>query len=479
MKKALCIALLAALTLPLAAAEPTETEYLVDLTSEEVYALEQRLYELGFLSGGYDEVFDADTRLAIESFQQANGLEVNGVPDGVLRDRLNSETALSRQDYLRRFADAYAQMPPLSKGNINGDVLMMQRRLKECDYFTGECDGVFGEATQMAVESFQMANGLTASGVADGSTLMRLMADSPISWPAFLSEMSATAGDIGLNVYVLQKRLRQMGYFEGECTGSFGDLTQQAVMRFQTENQLEPTGVADGATWAAIYSGAAVAPRREDVLQIGDFGESIQQMQRRLNALGFFDHEVTGEFDYVTETAVRLFQMAAELSVTGEVDAETMRLMMADGAPDMKDQRIQQAFSDELEHPGPQSHAAVAEIASRMPGTAFGEVDDGLYPGFSFVQYVCVTAGLPVTSAEDLIRLASAQVDDAEQVEAGDVVAFQNASGDAVRILMTIGAGDGKVIYPTATGGWVVVSFLDQMSATNVFRWDAGQGAGA
>ena len=42
-------------------------------------------------------------------------------------------------------------------------------------------------------------------------------------------------------------------------------------------------------------SGAAVTPRREDVLQLGDSGENISQIQQRLNALGFFDHEITGD----------------------------------------------------------------------------------------------------------------------------------------------------------------------------------------
>ena len=58
------------------------------------------------------------------------------------------------------------------------------------------------------------------NGVADGAVLMRLMADSPITWPAFLTEMSAAEGDSGLNVYVLQKKLALLGYFTGSCTGS-------------------------------------------------------------------------------------------------------------------------------------------------------------------------------------------------------------------------------------------------------------------
>ena len=68
----------AAMLLCGALADPVDTEYLVDMTTEGISALERRLGELGYLSGESDGVFDADTRSALESFQQANGLEVNG-----------------------------------------------------------------------------------------------------------------------------------------------------------------------------------------------------------------------------------------------------------------------------------------------------------------------------------------------------------------------------------------------------------------
>ena len=111
------------------------TEYLVDMTADEISALEERLWELGYLSGESDGVFDGDTRSALESFQQANGLEVNGAADEATLERLDSADALSRQGYLTRFANAYALMTPLEKGSTSNDVLSVQRKLKEYGYF--------------------------------------------------------------------------------------------------------------------------------------------------------------------------------------------------------------------------------------------------------------------------------------------------------------------------------------------------------
>ena len=452
-------------------AEPGQTEYATDLAPEEVYALEERLNALGYLAGGYDEVYDEDTRLAIEGFQQANGLTVNGEADAETVARINDGTVLSKEDYLRQFVQTYEEMEPLKNGDINERVSTMQKKLKEYGYFSYESDGVFGEATQLAVERFQMVNGLTATGVADGATMMRLMAETPVSWQAFLSEMRAEAGNTGLNVYTLQKKLKQMGYFAGDCTGNFGDITQKAVLQFQAANNLEQTGVADEAMWEVIYSGNAVAPRKENVLQMGDFGASVQQIQQRLSELGYFSHSITGEFGPTTETAVRLFQMANDLDATGEVDADTLTRINGDGARKLMETDIQQKFREILSNQDGSAMSKVVEIANGMLGTAFEAEDDALYPGFAFVQYVCVAAGLPITHPEVLIPLADQPVTSIDEVEAGNIVAFQNASGDTVTILLTICGGDGQVIYAASAGGWVVLSYMDQMNNANVYRW--------
>ena len=464
--------LLALLLIGGAAAE--EADFPVDMTSGEVLVLEGRLSELGYFSAEVNDTYDAETRSALESFQQANGLEVTGAADSATLERLNSGDALSRQDYLTRFANAYAGMTPLERGNVSNDVLVMQRKLKEYGFFSGEPDGSFNEATRQAVESFQMVNGLTITGVADGSTLMRLMADSPITWPAFLAEMSVAEGATGLNVYALQKRLSQMGYFTGSCTAGFGEQTREAVLRFQQDNGLAATGEADAATWSALYSGTAVSPRRADALQLGDYGDSVLAAQQRLNALGFFDHEITGIFGYTTETAVRLFQMASGLTATGELDPDTQSRLSSDSAASMLDGIVQTRFTMMLDAADAGVQTRIADIARGMVGASFVDADDELYPGFPFVQYVCVAAGLPVTFPEDLIRMADRQVETMSAVEAGDIVAFQSASADAVSMLLAIGDGEGRVIGTTESAGWAEPAYMDRMEGATIYCWDAG-----
>ena len=470
-KKLLAWFTASALLCAVAGAEPAESAYTADLPSEEIYALEERLSALGYLQGTCDEVFDENTRLAIESFQQANGLDMTGEPDDATLSALYANMPVTKQGYLEAFAQKYAEMTPLKNGSISDQVVEMQKRLREYGYFNNECDGVFGDATQTALERFQAVNGLTATGEADGATMMRLMEGTPIRWEDYLVEMSAAAGDSGLNVYVLQKNLRAMGYFQGDCTGNFGDLTQRAVLQFQAENNLEQTGAADAATWEVLYSGMAVTLRSSDILQTGDVGEAVVQLQQRLQELGYFTREATGEFTTGTETAVRLFQMAAGLDVTGDADEETLSRLNAQDAPAIGDAAVQQRYQALLDGREAGTFAAIAEQASRMLGVAFAEADDALYPGFSFVQYVCVAAGMPITHAEELTRLADQRAEDVSHIDAGSIVTFRNVSGENVSILMTISAGDGKVIYATAAGGWVVLSYMNQMDCSNVYIW--------
>ena len=454
-----------------ARAEAPSAEYLIDMTPEEVRQLEDRLSALGFLSSAPDAVYDAETRLAVQAFQQANGIEASGEPDALTRERVYADDSVSRQEYLRRFADAYSQMEPLENGNINNQVQVLQRKLNEYGYFSGSSDGVFGDATQTAVERFQMVNGLEVTGIADGATIMRLMAGVPITWQGFLSEMSAAAGDVGLNVYALQKKLGEMGYYKGETTGSFSDLTQRAVEDFQEQNGMEVTGIADAAVWELIYSGSAVSLRRADVIGADDEGEPVAEIQRQLIALGYLSGAADGVFGWTTQTAARLFQMANGLPSTGELDAAALDVLMGGGALPIADERVQQTYANLLEGRSDTVQAVIAEIAGQMLGAAFDVPDDALYPGFALAQYVCVAAGLPITQPETLIRLAEDPVESASEVDAGNIVAIKSTDGDRVTMLLTVGAGDGRIIYATEQVGWVVMSYIDQMNGASMFRW--------
>ena len=62
----------------------------------------------------------------------------------------------------------------LKKGSKGDEVVTLQKKLKQWGYYDGAVDGVFGSATQKAVQYFQRKNGLTADGIVGAKTAAAL-----------------------------------------------------------------------------------------------------------------------------------------------------------------------------------------------------------------------------------------------------------------------------------------------------------------
>ena len=59
-------------------------------------------------------------------------------------------------------------------------------------------------------------------------------------------------------------------------------------------------------------------------LQFGDSGEDVRRLQERLREFGFYDGEMTGEFDEATKDSVVRFQESEGLTPDGFVGIMTM-----------------------------------------------------------------------------------------------------------------------------------------------------------
>lgn len=438
------------------------------LTGEQILQVEQALYSLGYHDDTFDALLDDHTRQALRSFQIANDLEATGEVDEGTVKRLSDGNAVTCHDYLTRLAAGYDGLPVLQAGGSGESVSVLQRRLRDLGYFSGASDGVFGDATLAAIRRFQMANGLNETGIADRATQFRLGEGNPISWENFLQSAQCVLGDSGRQVRQLQRTLRALGYFKGECTGSFGELTQLAVSQFQAANGLEETGKADFASCAALYSGAAEPLVDPETLHVGDNAQSVADLQSGLAALGYFDRNITGVYGATTQTAVRLFQMANDLPVTGEADAKTLaRLSEADAATLSS---VSEWFLMELQGQEDSARAVIGTVAERMRGQSFEADDEDLYRGFAFVQYVCVAAGLPVVSPEELLDLITEPVEEVSILQEGDILALRTAENGPV--LLAISSGRGRAVYALPDSGWVLESDLRGMDYTELVRWN-------
>ena len=248
----------------------------------------------------------------------------------------------------------------LSQGMEGEDVRLMQIRLTELEYYSGDISGSFGANTRAAVEAFQADFGVEITGVADASLQSTMFATvyRPLRF-----------GSQGELVKKLQTALMQLGYYTGKISGNYLESTREAVEQFQSRNALGVTGEANAATQTALYSGkprgkndaalpTITPPPVSDTFVVSDAeevmlddepavpfvkqlkyedsdksdGSPILALQERLTALGYYSGPISGNFLGNTRNAVKAFQKQNGLTVDGIVGEATWNALFNDPA---------------------------------------------------------------------------------------------------------------------------------------------------
>ena len=415
----------------------------------DVLAVDHKLYELGYRDSACTGVMNDVLINALRNFQQANKLEITGEPDEDTLSLLMSGNALSQQAYISSLAYSQNQKRILSDGAYGDDVTALQRRLRKLGYFSGECDGAYGHATQEAVYRFQLANGLKGTGVADRSVQLRLDCDDPVEWQEFLMDSCASAGESGAHVRRIQLWLKHKSHFYGACTGRYGDGTQQAVKRFQAANGLETSGDVDMDTCIALFSD--VSGILEDVRAVrrGENGEDVEVLYQALSALGYPARE---QFNMQMELAVMQFQYVNGLEVTGVADGEMLSLLAMGSAKELG------GYSPEFG-----AFSLNGEQRSQLTRRALSLLgqESGLASSFDFVSYVYLKSGMLLT---EYAHLPMEQISDRSQLYGGQVLRL-HADGTE---LWGIATSDGAVICRDDSG-YIVMRYLDMMQLDAIY----------
>ena len=351
---------------PVATANPDATRTLtLGMTGNDVYALQERLIELRYLTGVADGVFGAETQAALIAFQKNNGLTADGnAGSSTLKKLAGSCKAATRTTP----TPAPAGTVTLREGDEGENVYILQAYLFELGYYTGRIDGRFSAETTEAVKAFQRANGLTADGIAGKGTQSKLTSGSAIpagnanengqesGTPPQTSELTTLRrGDKSAQVMVMQQYLMELGYLSTQPDGQFGAGTERAVKLFQEANGLTADGVAGKGTLSILYSGSAVAyggssggspssgsspaatatprPNTDIVIQWESEGDDVRQYQQRLVELGYLSSKyVTGKFNQPTVEATKAFQTMNGLKVDGAAGPQSLKLIYSNDA---------------------------------------------------------------------------------------------------------------------------------------------------
>ena len=304
-----------------------------------VKQLQQRLKQLGYYNNTIDGDYGSSTVSAVKAFQKKNGLTQTGTADEKTLDKVYSTSAVNAKDTVE---DADTSTT-LKRGSTGTAVKKLQQRLKDLGYYNTVVDGEYGSGTVTAVKAFQKKNGLSQTGTADETTLTKVYSSSAIS----AKEEADTSTDYttlkrgskGTEVTKLQKRLKELGYYNTVVDGEYGSGTVTAVKAFQKKNSLTQTGTADAATQKKIYSSSAISAKdTEDTttdyttLTRGSKGSDVKKLQTRLKELGYYKSTIDSEYGSGTASAVKAFQKKNGLTQTGIADATTLKKVYSSSA---------------------------------------------------------------------------------------------------------------------------------------------------
>lgn len=148
-------------------------------------------------------------------------------------------------------------------------------------------------------------------------------------------------GDQDDYVEALQRRLKELGFFDTAPTGYFGIKTQQAVADYQSSAGLQADGKAGPLTLRAVMGNDFILPgsrtsigkERSDTLYPGDNDSSVAHLQLKLCKLGFYSHgSATGYYGPVTKQAIKRFQRTNNLSVDGIAGPSTLDMLASHDA---------------------------------------------------------------------------------------------------------------------------------------------------
>ncbi len=216
----------------------TAPHYAVKLgfQGDDVAWIQDRLYNLGYLLNESDisGIFDEKTEAAVKKLQEINDLGIDGTVGQVTNNLLYS-------DEIKANVIAFGEQSELVK--------KYQERLIALGYLSGDADGNFGQGTQEAIKAFQSRNDQIVDGYLGAATRSAMDSSSAKPYAMRLGEQSD-------EVKNLQQLLAKYGYMAAEkASGYFGDLTKQAVIRFQENNGLTADGTAGAKTMGKLLSG--------------------------------------------------------------------------------------------------------------------------------------------------------------------------------------------------------------------------------
>ena len=328
--------------------------------------VQQRLIDLGYLTGKADGQFGTDSVAALREFQRQNGLKDDGAAgtdtcrvlfsyDALAKGQLPTAAPTPAPTIPVSTPAPGTTYPPITQDNVvliklgvsDEAVTRLQQRLTALGYYDANADGVCKADDVAAIKAFQKQNGLKADGMAGYDTQSRMYSVTAVTASGAMAGGTVDTfttlkkGMTGTEVAAMQQRLIDLGYLSGKADGNFGRDTFEAVYAFQKQNGLKRDGIAGSATLSLLYSStvqattptpkptATPAPTATPTVTLkkGDVSSAVRDMQARLIEMGYLSGSADGKFGVQTYRALLAFQKQNGLDADGIAGSKTLTLL--------------------------------------------------------------------------------------------------------------------------------------------------------
>lgn len=155
-------------------------------------------------------------------------------------------------------------------------------------------------------------------------------------------------GSSGDAVEKLQRALQIKGYLKGTVDGKYGDMTVDAVERFQKAMKLSVTGDANSKTIAKLFGLSVDVPAKEDpgmdgitsirkidvpnTTKPGNSGRHVKALQQALKLKGYYKAAIDSSYGQKTEDAVKRYQKAVGIKADGIAGNSTIKKLFGENA---------------------------------------------------------------------------------------------------------------------------------------------------
>lgn len=193
----------------------------------QVSALQRALRGLNLYAGPVNGQFDAATEGAVRKLEGQAGQTADGIVDAAEVAAMHD-----RQLFVKNGFEKQARV-----GQKGSDILAVEQKLQKLGFHPGKVDGVFDQKLEQAVARYRKSD--------------KSVPDAPKGIGPRVAQ------GLSRQVHTLEANLKKLGRNPGKVDGQYTGRTEAAVKAFQRKHHLDPTGIANARTRAAIAKAAS------------------------------------------------------------------------------------------------------------------------------------------------------------------------------------------------------------------------------